>query len=115
MDAVKISKDAPAWVQQAKLHSFKHQAVQIWNLLPKYIRDTTNVSVDTFKSKLDRYLQTIPDQPRIPSMISQCLTTSNCLQSFIPFSEAERIRSGNRHIDAENDQNQGGATQTSLH
>ena len=115
VDAVKISKDAPAWVQQAKLHSFKHQAVQIWNLLPKYIRDTTNVSVDTFKSKLDRYLQTIPDQPRIPSMTSQCLTTSNCLQSFIPFSEAERIRSGNRHIDAENDHNQGGATQTSLH
>jgi hypothetical protein len=115
VDAVKIARDAPAWVKQAKAHSFKHEAVQMWNLLPQHIRNTTNVTVDKFKAKLDKYLQTIVDQPRIPSMTSQCLTTSNCLQSIIPISEAQRIQIGARHIDVNNDQTEGGATLTSTH
>ena len=114
VDVVNIARDAPAWVKQAKAHSFKHEAVQMWNLLPKHIRNTTNVTVETFKSRLDKYLQTIVDQPRIPSMTSQCLATSNCLQSIIPITEAQRIQSG-ASIDVNNDQIEGGATLTSTH
>ena len=115
LDALNTVRGPPAWVEQAKAHSFKHEAVQMWNLLPQHIRNTTNVTVDKFKAKLDKYLQTIVDQPRIPSMTSQCLTTSNCLQSIIPISEAQHIQIGARHIDVNNDQTKGGDTLTSTH
>ena len=115
VETTQIARDAPAWIKQAKTNSFKHKAAQIWNLLPQQIRNTTNVSVDTFKSKLDKYLQKIDDQPRIPSMTSQCLTTSNCLVSMIPILEAERIRSGRQRIDERRSQTEDGATLTSRH
>ena len=109
---VEVLRKAPTWVKQAKSHAFKHESVRMWNLLPIGVRNTTQVSTDTFKYRLDKYLTSIKDQPRIPSMTSQCITTSNCLAVIIPVAEAERIQAG---VTGSNKTEEGGATLTSLH
>jgi len=57
---------------------------QLFNAMPQYIRDLTEVSIDTFKCNLDSYLETIPDCPLtsdlIPVPISPITNkNSNCL------------------------------------
>ena len=42
---------------------------QLFNTLPKYIRNMSNCSVTDFKEKLDQYLTVIPDQPVIGNLI----------------------------------------------
>ena len=69
-----INNDAPAGIKLAKEHSFVHKTAKMWNLLPKCIRNTTNVSVDTFKFQLDQHLRTVIDQPSVLSLTSQCST-----------------------------------------
>ena len=41
---------------------------RIFNVLPHVIRNSTNISLDVFKSRLDVFLQQIPDNPSIPGM-----------------------------------------------
>lgn len=45
--------------------AFTNFAATAWNELPRSIRDLTNVSVDTFKSHLDKYLSLLEDNPHI--------------------------------------------------
>ena len=49
---------------KARNRSFALTASQLWNSLPKAVRDITGVSVDTFKRKLDSILKYYPDEPR---------------------------------------------------
>ena len=49
---------------KARNRSFALTASQLWNSLPKFIRDITGVSVDSFKRKLDSILKHCPDEPR---------------------------------------------------
>ena len=44
---------------------FPIHAAQLFNSLPEDIRNLTDCSIDTFKSQLDCYLHTIPDEPQI--------------------------------------------------
>ena len=112
---VDVARNAATWVRNAKAHSFRHESVRMWNLLPIGIRNTTHVSVDAFKRRLDNYLTNIPDQPRLPSLTSQCITTSNCLLEMIPVSENVRLRSVQSIGAIDDHRNEGGATLTSLH
>jgi ribonuclease P/MRP protein subunit RPP40 len=48
--------------------SFQSEAPKLFNSLPAHIRNM-NTLPDTFKAHLDRYLETIPDQPAIPGLI----------------------------------------------
>ena len=42
---------------------------QLFNVMPQYIRDLTNCTVETFKANLDKFLCTVTDQPVIPGYI----------------------------------------------
>ena len=55
--------------------SFQVHGPRLFNALPKSIRNLTKVPVDEFKSKLDVFLQTIPDEPKVPGY-----TPSTCNQ-----------------------------------
>ena len=48
----------------ARNNSFALTASTLWNSLPRDIKDTTGVSVDAFKRKLDPLLKHYPDEPR---------------------------------------------------
>ena len=39
---------------------------KLFNCLPKYIRDKSGCSVNSFKCELDRFLKNIPDEPVLP-------------------------------------------------
>ena len=48
----------------ARNKSFALTASALWNSLPKSIRDTSGVNVDSFKRRLDTVLRNYPDEPR---------------------------------------------------
>ena len=60
-----------------RYHSFNHVAPRLWNCLPASIRELTNKTVDCFKTALDNFLETVPDEPQIPSLRYKCCSTSN--------------------------------------
>ena len=47
---------------------------RLYNSLPKYLRDIQNVKTEKFKFELDKFLDTIHDQPKLPSYV----TASGC-------------------------------------
>ena len=69
-------------------HSFQVVGPSLFNALPKEIRNMTKITKEEFKCKLDNFLTTIPDQPKVAGMTPSCLTTlaepSNSLIDWIP-------------------------------
>ena len=62
-------------LQTIREGSFTIHGSKVFNSLPKEIRNLSRISVDDFKSKLDKYLETLPDEPKVgdytPSACSQ--------------------------------------------
>ena len=46
--------------------SFKVHGARLFNSLPKKVRNLTKVSSEEFKISLDQYLQSLPDEPKLP-------------------------------------------------
>ena len=53
----------------------------LYNSLPKYLRDVKSVKTEKFKFELDKFLDTTPDQPKIPNYVtaSECNSILNQL------------------------------------
>ena len=58
-----IHKQAHSSVRRAREASLSVKGARIFNLLPIWIRTLNGVSVDNFKSELDKFLAGVPDQP----------------------------------------------------
>ena len=43
---------------------------RLYNSLPKYLRDIESVKTEKFKFELDKFLHTIPDQPKMPNYVA---------------------------------------------
>ena len=43
---------------------------RLYNSLPKYLRDIESVKTEKFKFELDKFLDTIPDQPKMPNFVT---------------------------------------------
>lgn len=61
-----IHHGATTRVKTLKWNSFSLKASRLFNALPRNLRDCNNVSIDTFKHKLDQFLETVPDEPKLP-------------------------------------------------
>ena len=74
--------------------SFQVHGAKIFNSLPKAIRNLSKISVEEFKLSLDKFLQTLPDEPKLPGYIpSGCSqVTASPSNSIIDLSKAEKIR-----------------------
>ena len=46
--------------------SFQSTGPKLFNSLPKYLRNLSNIKVEDFKEALDKYLSDIPDEPNVP-------------------------------------------------
>ena len=55
-------------VKNLREQSFQVMGPKLFNILPKQIRNMQKVSVEQFKEKLDLYLATLPDTPKICEM-----------------------------------------------
>ena len=55
-------------IQSIREKSFQIHGAKIFNILPKSIRNL-KTSTEDFKAKLDKFLETIPDEPKLPGYI----------------------------------------------
>ena len=64
-----------ASVQSMREGSFQIHGGRLFNSLPKKIRNLSKISIEDFKMNLDKYLESLPDEPKIggyiPSTCSQ--------------------------------------------
>ena len=52
-------------VEKRQIYNCPSRKVQrLFNCIPGAIRNLTGVTTDTFKGHLDKWLKTVPDQPR---------------------------------------------------
>ena len=59
-------KKCHAKVSKLRENSFQTKGPQLFNSLPKELREKTNCNLEDFKSLLDQHLSRIPDEPNIP-------------------------------------------------
>ena len=79
-----VVRTAPANVKRAREGSLSVKGAKMFNLLPKDLRNFESDKADLFKGKLDRFLQSIADQPTISE--EGRAAESNCLLHQIPMS-----------------------------
>ena len=80
----KIKSQTRHSVKTLRHQSFQIHGPQLFNILPKYIRNMSKCGVLDFKEALDKFLTKIPDQPKVGGLIpSTCdlftLSPSNSL------------------------------------
>ena len=64
-------------VQSIREKSFQIHGARVFNTLPKSLRNLKKTSTEEFKAKLDKFLETIPDEPKLPGYIpTGCNQTS---------------------------------------
>ena len=79
-----LSRNCPANIRQLREGSLTYHGPQLFNALPKDVRNTSNCNIDIFKRKVDSFLQKVADKPLVRGYTSGCLTESNSLTHMIP-------------------------------
>ena len=64
---------------------------RLYNSLPKYLRDIESVQTEKFKFKLDKFLEFIPDEPKIPNYIYVTASGSNSILDQLTHLRAQGI------------------------
>ena len=78
-------------------HSFTRRAPRIFNSLPQCLRNLpANTSADVIKSNLDRFLQCVPDEPRISGHFPTNSASSNRVEDQILVTGMERLHEDHR-------------------
>lgn len=67
---------APAPVRKAREASLSVKGAQLFNSIPRSLRDISTGTVDQFKAGLDSWLSSIPDQPTIPGRLRAAQSNS---------------------------------------
>ena len=68
---------------------------RLFDALPRYIRDCTGTTMDTFKAKLDKYLLTLPDEPNIPGYKMSIAASSNSIPDQIQYLNLLKMKGSN--------------------
>ena len=71
-----VPRNTSASVRKSRESSLAVKGARIFNLLPVWIRTLNGVSVDSFKSDLDKFLAGVPDQPTCPGRQRAAATNS---------------------------------------
>ena len=82
MQVSPLCNKAAASVKKAKESSLQVRGAQLFNTLPRALRDISVGSPEQFKAQLDQWLSTIPDQPTIPGRPRAA--SSNSLLDQVP-------------------------------
>ena len=71
-------------VQSLRFASLSVNGPRLFNSMPKNVRNINGCATDVFKSALDRYLKSVPDEPRVKKLIPYCSRSSNSLLVMKP-------------------------------
>ena len=55
--------------QSLQENAIKVFGPRLYNSLPKYLRDIESVKNENFKFELDKFLELIPDEPKMPNYV----------------------------------------------
>ena len=55
-------------IRSIREQSFQVKGPQLFNSLPKNIKNITKVSVEEFKAHLDKYIENVPDEPSVDGL-----------------------------------------------
>ena len=86
-----VKSTASARIKTLRHASFPIHAAQLFNCLPEDIRNLTGCSINTFKSRLDRHLSTIPDEPLITGYTSFRCANSNSIIDMRHLSHGKEV------------------------
>ena len=84
-----LNNNASAKVKQLREGSLKVHGSQLFNALPRDLRNKTNCTLLEFKNKLDAFLQKIEDKPLVRGYTAARRTDSNSLIHTIPLYSSE--------------------------
>ncbi|XP_057314582.1 uncharacterized protein LOC130655799 [Hydractinia symbiolongicarpus] len=84
---VPVVKKGPFY--KTRCASLAVQGVRLFNGLPKAIRNLSDCSIDCFKSKLDCFLATVPDEPLIPNYVQFLKANTNSIIDMMSIGLAE--------------------------
>ena len=77
-------KSQPSKAATSLYHSFTRRAPRLFNALPQSLRNIpANSSADIIKQKVDRFLQQVPDEPRISGHFPSNCAVSNKVEDQI--------------------------------
>ena len=96
-------------IQGIRRASLGIKGPRLFNCLPKCLRNLTGVSTGVFKSKLDKYLKSLPDEPLIPGYTRYRLVDSN---SILDWAGHTRNLAGDSAYSSPSMQNGAGASTT---
>ena len=68
---------APEKIRTLLSNSLTYDGPKSFNALPKEVRNITGCSVGKFKSGLDKFLSTIPDEPPVQGYTARCRTSNS--------------------------------------
>ena len=81
-------------IQTLREASFQIHGPRLFNSLPKSVRNLTRVSVEEFKCSLDKFLEKLPDEPKVGNYIpSACnLITASPSNSILDLAKSVKAR-----------------------
>ncbi len=74
-----VKSSLPKHIQNIRYRSLAIRGARLFNSMPIHIRNKSQCSTDEFKGLLDKYLSTVPDEPRIQGYTAFCRAPSNSL------------------------------------
>ena len=77
MQVAPLCNRAPTAVKNARESSLQVRGANLFNCIPRELRDISTGTTDQFKARLDDWLSGVPDQPTIPG--KQRAATTNSL------------------------------------
>ena len=86
-----LKPSIPVKVQRLREGSLAYHGSQLFNALPKELRNITNCSLLSFKHKLDKFLIGIDDQPLVCGYTSGRQADSNSLIDMIPLARGDKL------------------------
>ena len=78
----RVRQVASQKIQNLRYNSIGVLGPRLFNQLPKAVRGVSGCTVEVFKRALNKCLESIPDEPRIPKMVKYCSKSSNSLLSY---------------------------------
>ena len=88
-DIPPLNTNSTQHVQNLREASLSVRGQKLFNILPKHIRDLKGCTKDSFKTSLDQYLRTVPDEPQIQSYTLLRRAESNSLLHMSRFADSE--------------------------
>ena len=81
-----LTRRSSSSIKRLKDNSFICKGPRLFNCLPRRIRKKEYTETEQFKSDLDKFLKTVPDEPKVPG--SRTISSSNSIivwqQTVVP-------------------------------